>query len=167
MTPPTIDAALDATATRCDHCSKPFTRRKESGGKPQRFCSPECRTTFHSENRQRGQRGPTCRAVTEPAVIPIAERTEATHEAAEARLSANLEKHPEKSDFDWPSDDSVVLAEQLAISVYFHRRDVVVIRQRASGDEEEDTFIYIARQHIPEFIRRLADLVGIPGVGKK
>jgi hypothetical protein len=94
------DAAPDATDTRCEQCSQPFTRRKASGGKPQRFCSPECRTVFHSENRQRGQRSPTCSAAPEPAATPIAEPPKAFQETAEDKSAADLEKHPEKDDFD-------------------------------------------------------------------
>jgi hypothetical protein len=159
MTAPTIpeDAAGDATAPLCEQCSQPFNRRKASGGKPQRFCSAEYRTAFHSENRQRGQRSPTCSAAPEPAATPIAEPPKATQEAAEGKSAA---------DFDWSLDDSIVLEDQSPIAVYFDKRELV-IRQRATGDRDEDTFIYIAPQNIAEFIDKLADLVGIPSVGKK
>ncbi len=47
----------------CDYCNKPFRRRHGSGGSRQRFCSSDCRMSFHKE-RQRRQRtasyaGPT------------------------------------------------------------------------------------------------------------
>jgi hypothetical protein len=165
MTAPTIaeDAARDATAPRCEQCSQPFNRRRASGGKPQRFCSPECRIAFHSENRQRDQQSPTCSAVTEPVATSLAEPPKATQEAAEVKLAAYLEKHPER---DNNFDDSIVLEEQTSIAVYFDKRELV-IRQLATWDRDEDTFIYIAPQNIAKFIDKLADLVGIPSVGKK
>jgi hypothetical protein len=159
MTAPTIpeDAAGDATAPLCEQCSQPFNSRKASGGKPQRFCSAECRTAFHSENRQRGQRSPTCSAAPEPAATPITEPPKASQETAEGKSAA---------DFDWSLDDSIVLEEQTSIAVYFDKRELV-IRQLATWDRDEDTFIYIAPQNIAKFIDKLADLVGIPSVGKK
>jgi predicted nucleic acid-binding Zn ribbon protein len=48
---------------RCHRCGAPFSPRRSSGGSQQRFCSSDCRMTFHKE-RQRTQRrasyaGPT------------------------------------------------------------------------------------------------------------
>jgi predicted nucleic acid-binding Zn ribbon protein len=47
----------------CDRCGAPFSPRRSRGGSQQRFCSSDCRMTFHKE-RQRTQRrasyaGPT------------------------------------------------------------------------------------------------------------
>jgi hypothetical protein len=58
--PPAPDRKLEQ---HCDWCNKPFRRRHGSGGSQQRFCSSECRMSFHKE-RQRTQRrashaGPT------------------------------------------------------------------------------------------------------------
>ena len=47
-----LDIAEKATA-RCGQCGENFVPRDRSGGKPQRFCSPPCRSAFHA---QRGQR---------------------------------------------------------------------------------------------------------------
>jgi endogenous inhibitor of DNA gyrase (YacG/DUF329 family) len=38
------------TRIACPWCSRPFTPRR-SGGKPQRFCSPQCRRAFERELR--------------------------------------------------------------------------------------------------------------------
>jgi hypothetical protein len=56
-----IDPAsfFDDNKPRCDQCGEPFEPRTGNGGKPQRFCSSECRVAFHNEP-QRGQRSPTC-----------------------------------------------------------------------------------------------------------
>jgi len=53
----------DKPEQRCDRCAAPFSPRRGSGGSQQRFCSSDCRMTFHKE-RQRTQRrtsyaGPT------------------------------------------------------------------------------------------------------------
>ena len=40
---------------RCDLCDTPFSPRRGSGGSEQRFCSTECRMSFHKA-RQRTQR---------------------------------------------------------------------------------------------------------------
>jgi hypothetical protein len=50
---------FDDNKPRCDQCGEPFEPRTGNGGKPQRFCSSECRIAFHNEP-QRGQRSPTC-----------------------------------------------------------------------------------------------------------
>jgi hypothetical protein len=42
----------------CEHCATPFAPREGSGGKRQRFCSPDCRAAFHA-NAQHSQRSPT------------------------------------------------------------------------------------------------------------
>jgi hypothetical protein len=60
--PQTVSPAETAPDTvLCEHCNSPFTRRTGNGGKPQRFCSPQCRHAFHA---QREQRSPTCSADT-------------------------------------------------------------------------------------------------------
>jgi hypothetical protein len=151
----------------CEHCSKPFARRERSGGKPQRFCSSECRTAFHSGNRNVPQRSPTCSVATEVAATPAPESAKATQEGAEAQIAAILESRSQKGDFDWFTDDSIVVEEQLPVAIYFNKRNHLVIRQRTGGwDQDEDTVIFIAPQNIAEFINKLCDVVGIPSVGK-
>ena len=147
----------------CEQCAKPFAPREGSGGKPQRFCSPECRTAFHSENRQRDQRAPTCSAAIDQPAIPIADQA-----ATQAKLLAALiEKHPDPADdFDWFKDDSIVLEEQSAIAVYTNPRDAIVIRQRATFPEI-DMFVFIAPHNLMTLIDRLCDMAGIPSAGKR
>lgn len=47
---------LDLAQPRCEHCQQPFTPRSGSGGKPQRFCSPTCRQSFHAAEGLGSQR---------------------------------------------------------------------------------------------------------------
>ncbi len=56
-------------------------------------------------------------------------------------------------DFNWNTDDSVVLFEQPETAVYFNRHNAMVIRQR--GWPEDDTCIFIQPQCISEFIEQL------------
>jgi hypothetical protein len=149
----------------CEQCSQPFAPRERSGGKPQRFCSPECRSAFHSENRQRDQRAPTCSAITDQPATPIAEPVSAE---TRATLAALIEEHAEPfEDFDWFKDDSIVLEEQPAIAIYQNGRQHIVIRQRAMYEQEGDSFISIAPHNLMTLIDRLCDMAGIPSAGKR
>jgi hypothetical protein len=154
----------EESAPTCEQCGKPFARREASGGTPQRFCSPECRTAFHSENRSVRQRSPACNAATEQAAAPLAETPKATHGAAEAVLAAYLEGRREEQEdvFDWHRDDSIALERQLSIAIYLNPRDHLVIRQEREADQDEDTFIYIAPQNIAAFIDHLCRVAGVP-----
>jgi hypothetical protein len=136
----------------CEQCTKPFAPRERSGGKPQRFCSPECRTAFHSENRQRDQRAPTCSAVNDLPATPIAKA-----------IAAPLEV---PDDFDWFKDDSIILEEQPVTAVYTNSRNAVVIRQRAAYPDE-DMFVFIAPRNLMTLIDRLCEFAGIPSAGKR
>jgi hypothetical protein len=149
----------------CEHCNGPFARREGNGGSPQRFCSSECRTAFHSGSRSVRQRSPACDAATEAAATPIAEPTKATQEAAEAKLAAILAKQEEER-FDWIADDSVIVEKQLPIAIYLNRRNHIVIRQEADVYSDEDAVILIAPQNIMQFINKLCDVAGIPSVGE-
>ena len=151
----------------CEHCNRPFARREGNGGSPQRFCSSECRTAFHSGSRSARQRSPACDAATEAPSTSPPEAPKATQEAAEAQIASILESRSRREDFDWFTDESIVLEEQLPVAIYFNKRNHLVIRQRAGGwDQDEDTVIFIAPQNIAEFIDKLCDVVGIPSVGR-
>jgi hypothetical protein len=61
---------------------------------------------------------------------------------------------PEENYF-LPESDSLVLPSQPAIAVYTNRYEQIVIRQEASGFQDEDHFIYICPQHLDTLIVRL------------
>src|ERR1700731_4984301 len=98
-----IEAA--ESAVFCEQCSKPFAPRAGSGGKPQRFCSAECRTAFHAQRYQR--RSPH---VGDPEASAI-EQPPPGSPASEA--------HEDDYDFKW-QDDVIVVPAQPAIAVYFN-----------------------------------------------
>src|SRR5262249_24734668 len=133
---PPIEA--DACPT-CDYCGQPFEPRTGSGGKPQRFCSADCRSTFHA---QRGQRAPTCDAQSEPtatqrrlALIEGVKDFDSKNppETATELVDRMLQSHRERTrkDFDWEADDSdsIIFHKQPRTAVYLNGRDQVVIRQ--------------------------------------
>lgn len=135
-----------AMAQTCEHCGGDFVPRTGSGGKPQRFCSPDCRTAFHE--RQRSQQGPTCVSETQPKAIAV--------QPAQINEPAAT---PDDDAFKW-NDDSTILPEQQAIAVYFNRAGDLVIRQERSWDRDEDSFVFVARDSISAFIDRLTNHLG-------
>lgn len=157
----------------CEQCSQQFEPRKGSGGKPQRFCSTDCRQSFHSEERrnennreaapylkpQRGQRAPTC---TLPAVIP--KPPLAKEETRPQEAEKDLEAF--KRGFDWSEDDAVVLKHQPAVAVYWNNAGGLTIRQERDWNEEEDSIIAITKENLDQFLDKLTDICGIPSVGK-
>lgn len=137
------------TLPSCEQCGLAFTPRV--GGKPQRFCSVDCRRGFH-DKPQRDNVHVAPRGL--PAVIDPP-TPKAPADAPEA-----------KSDFDWNEDDSVVLHHQPAVAAYINQAGGLTIRQERSWDQEDDIIIAIAPENVWEFIDKLTDVIGIPSVGK-
>jgi hypothetical protein len=141
-----VDQTTDETTTKpvdqttCEHCGKPFARRQGTGGKPQRFCSTECRTTFHGQRSQRS--GP--------------------HVGANVGTLTVLRPEQDGCEFDWSDDDVVVLREQRLTAVYRNPHGDLVIRQERSWNEDEDPFLVIAADNVQPLIDKLCDLEGIP-----
>jgi hypothetical protein len=148
--PSAASADLLGHQPKCDQCGEPFEPRSKSGGKPQRFCSPECRAAFHTQPR-RGQRSPTCSAPSLPVAVE-----EPKPKAAPAA--------PDSEDFDWSDDSVVVIREQPETAIYFNLAGGLVIRQRKWPDD--DAWVYINRELIQSFIDKLCDVVGIPSLGR-
>lgn len=130
----------------CDQCGTPFEPRNGSGGKPQRFCSTECRLAFHA-----------------PANIPnVAQREEEKHWVPMVMQPQDIEAAPAASNFNWSSDDSIVLREQPAIAVYRNSIEGLTIRQERAWNEDEDTIVVIAPQGIAAFMAALSKVCGTP-----
>ncbi|WP_442580571.1 hypothetical protein ACSBOB_00770 [Mesorhizobium sp. ASY16-5R] len=73
-------------------------------------------------------------------IIPPATRPEGDP----APLGTVDETAPDTADrFDWNSDDSVLIGEQLATAVYRNRAGGIVIRQEARSFDEDDNFIVL------------------------
>lgn len=127
-------------APSCEHCGTAFKPRKGTGGRPQRFCSTECRTAFHTE-AQRGQRGPTCSAQT---TLPAVQQPPAVSPTPQDQ---------DGEDFNWARDEDIVIRSQPAIAVYWNPRREVVIRRECECDE--DQFVYVQPSFLPALIARL------------
>jgi hypothetical protein len=78
-------------------------------------------------------------------------------EAARAVLG-KADPRPDRDfdDFDWATDDSVVLQEQRATAVYQNRFGGLVIRQEKTWNEESDPFIVIGPENNVTFMEALA-----------
>ena len=71
---------------------------------------------------------------------------------------------PTTDDFDWLRDSSVVLHEQPATAIYINPEGSLVIRQERPWDRDEDTFVFVTKENTQQFLDRLCDVLGIPGV---
>ena len=60
-----------------------------------------------------------------------------------------------KDDFDWRSDDSIVLREQLSIAIYVNTMGGVVIRREMLWDEEQDTIICFRPENVDRICEAL------------
>jgi hypothetical protein len=59
-------------------------------------------------------------------------------------------------DFDWNTDDAVILKEQRATAVYHNKMGELIVRQKADWDEEGDTFIFVTPENFNAFIDGIA-----------
>jgi hypothetical protein len=62
----------------------------------------------------------------------------------------------DSEDFNWNTDDAVILREQRATAVYHNKIGELIVRQKAGWDEEEDTFIFITEDNCNAFIDGIA-----------
>jgi hypothetical protein len=145
-----------------------FAPRKASGGKPQRFCSAECRAASHVPEPQCAQRSESRVGDPEPAATPIADAETLIGESRKPKTTLPvLVSLSNDNDFDWSSNnEDIVLREQRALAVYWNTRGDLVIRQERDWSENDDPFLVIGRDNVDAFLDRLCDVVGIPSAGK-
>jgi hypothetical protein len=147
-----------ATATTlCAHCAEPFERRSGSGGRPQKFCSEEC--------RRKAQRAPTPDAVPDVGGTPQADEQTPTVADVQKRITGSHKPDylQHTWDFDWVKADCIVLREQRDTAIYWNPHGNLVIHQRADWDESNDPFLVICAK----FIDRLCDIAGIGGAVRR
>jgi hypothetical protein len=138
---------FDDSKPLCDQCDKPFEPRSKSGGKPQRFCSPECRAAFHTQP-QRGQRSPTCSAITAlPAVIEPAEKDAPASPAAD-----------DSADYCW------AVPSQASIECSPTNDDEIEIEQISPVHEDENVRIHVARSNAVRLARCILWAAGFKSV---
>jgi hypothetical protein len=73
-----------------------------------------------------------------------------------AASQAPVQSIVDEDDFDWNTDDSIVLREQRATAVYHNRLGELIIRQKAAWDDERDTFVYITSENVTAFLEGAA-----------
>src|SRR5262245_15943543 len=131
---------------QCEQCRQPFEPRKGSGGKPQRFCSAECRTAFHNTDR--------------PNVSTSRPNVLANEEKPGDLLARTIERltKPDDRKFDWDDRDVVVVPTQPAIAVYFNTADAVVIRQESPMHPDEDSCVFVQIQNLGPLISILQEI---------
>lgn len=79
-------------------------------------------------------------------------------EAAKAVLGSGYAFREEvaEDDFDWNTDDAVILKEQRATAVYHNRLGELIIRQQARWNDERDTFVYVTPENVTAFLESAA-----------
>jgi hypothetical protein len=136
----------------CEQCGESFTAQSGSGGKPQRFCSSECRLASRSGSQCASSQ---CASDQQNAnETPNKPPTLATLETV-----GKTESHDDPDEFDW-SGENVLIREQPATAVYFNPEGALVIRQKADY-RDDDPFIYIGADHIEAFLEKLCDVCGV------
>jgi hypothetical protein len=71
-------------------------------------------------------------------------------------LAAAAQEQLDAEDFNWNTDDAVILKEQRATAVYHNRLGELIIRQKASWDDDGDTFVYVTLENCNAFIDGIA-----------
>jgi len=141
------DADLFGHQPKCDQCGKPYEPRSKSGGKPQRFCSPECRAAFHKQP-QRGQRSPTCGAASLPAVVD--------------------QPKPKDEPADTAEDDSTdycsAVPFQARIECWATNEDEIEIEEINPIHEDENIRIHVARSNAVRLARCILWAAGFKSV---
>jgi hypothetical protein len=154
--------AIDNEAT-CQHCRNPFKPRNSTGGRTQKYCSPECRKSANNSRRsQRLTETPTPQTETPQRLTDVSPTPHET--LAPKAVPAPPAPKPEP-EFDWNDDEApIVLAEQAETAVYRSPTGHLVIRQKNWPDE--DIVVLIAPQYVMDFVDRLTDVAGIPSLGR-
>jgi hypothetical protein len=76
-------------------------------------------------------------------------------EAARAVLGSGA-AFVDEDDFDWNTDDAIILREQRATAVYHNKLGELIIRQKAAWDNERDTFVYVEPENVIAFLEGAA-----------
>ena len=93
-------------------------------------------------------------------VVPGADVAGSVHVGVEAR--AGRREHVQFNDPDyWSKSPDVILQEQPATAVYINTTGALVIRQEAAWDQDDDTYVFIAKSNQQAFLDKLCDVLGI------
>lgn len=141
--PSATSADLLGHQRKCDQCGEPFEPRSKSGGKPQRFCSPECRAAFHT-----GQRSPTCSAPSLPTAVEESQPKDQPADAAE----------DDSADYCW------AVPSQARIEGSRTNDGEIEIEEISPLDEDENVRIRVARPNAVRLARCILCATGFKSV---
>jgi hypothetical protein len=133
------------TKVRCEQCGSPFEPRNGSGGRPQKFCSEQCRRSFHS------LRTPT------PPTPDVGNCVGPNQIPDEKPPIIRSPKSPPALD---PLDDAkcIVIENQLRVSVYLGKDNDVIIAEDGQYGRDDSCRICIAKHNLDLLIDRLEDI---------
>ena len=133
--------------TICERCCRTFEPRKGSGGKPQRYCSPECR------------KGTLPNAPTSE--IPNVQRTRNPTPKAAKEVGRDVGNgvgdEGDSEEFRW-NDEDIVVPCQSPIAIYRNPSGGIVIRQDQTAFYDDDHWIVVLPENLPRLIRRLQEI---------
>jgi hypothetical protein len=127
----------------CLRCCRSFTPRQGSGGKPQRYCSPECRKGS-IPNAPRSE------------VLNVQPTPDPTPKAAED-VGNGVGDEDDSGEFRW-NDEDIVVPCQPPIAIYRNPSGGIVIRQDQTAFYENDHWIVVLPENLPRLIRRLQEI---------
>jgi hypothetical protein len=122
--------------------ARPSCRVSQSGGKPQRYCSAECRKA----PKATGNPLPVEQDAT-PTVAPEPPKQDG-----------------EVVDFDWSDPRLTTIEEQPQTAIYINASGSLVIRQCRYPDD--DAIVIITRGALDDFLEKVTDVGGIPSFGR-
>jgi hypothetical protein len=133
------------TKVRCEQCGANFQPRNGSGGKSQRFCSPECRRQFH------GGTSPT---------PPTPDAGDGLGPNQVPDEKPPIIRSPKSQPALDPLDDvkCIVIENQLRVSVYLGEDNDVIIAEDGQYGRDDSCRICIAKHNLDLLIDRLEDI---------
>jgi hypothetical protein len=91
-----------------------------------------------------------------PEQLELSSKDDPVTKEVMGRANTILAQAANPDEFDWETDDSVILREQRATAAYRNRHGELIIRQRAGWSDDEDTFVYISQENEVAFMEGLA-----------
>jgi hypothetical protein len=135
------ELAVEDSAPKCEHCGNPFQPRKRSGGKPQKYCSEECRRAYKPNAGQ-------------------CEPTPAQRETLPVPPEPKPAPEPPSDDIGWYWS----LPYQARIEVARTTADEIEIEEHSPVHPDENSRIIIARSNAVRLARCILFAAGFQSV---
>jgi hypothetical protein len=152
---PTLADVVDALPDQlcCAKCGAPFTPRQGSGGRPQRFCTDDCRRQFHAGTSPTLRAGVGADVGTASEQPPNRTRIPDNSKPDAAALKPPLEEDEES----WQNDETRVLHDQPETFLYINKLGQIVIRQIAEVFED-NPWVRIDADRAAAIAQRMTEL---------